>query len=135
MKRVILESPFGENPALYIPYARACLHDSVHRGEAPLASHLLYTQPGVLRDEIATERELGMSAGFAWYVAAEAIVVYRDYGISRGMQQGIDIGMRLGLPIEYRGCPLGPNYGPIADPFPAIIQVDFPRRLRNVLDD
>jgi hypothetical protein len=34
-----------------------CLHDCLEPGEAPFASHLLYTQPGVLCDGVANERE------------------------------------------------------------------------------
>lgn len=38
--------------------------DALDRGEAPYASHLLYTQ--MLDDTIPAERELGIKAGFAW---------------------------------------------------------------------
>jgi hypothetical protein len=33
------------------------------RAEAPIASHLLYTQVGILREEVKDEREHGISAG------------------------------------------------------------------------
>jgi hypothetical protein len=56
------------------------------RGEAPIASHLLF--PGILDDDVADERELGIKAGLAWLVIAEASVVYVDHGISAGMRQG-----------------------------------------------
>jgi hypothetical protein len=59
------------------------LRDSLLRGEAPIASHLLYTQPGVLRDNVAGEREQGIAAGLALGPVAEATVVYFDKGISR----------------------------------------------------
>ncbi len=81
-------------------YARECLLDSLRRGEAPLASHLLYTQ--VLDDEVAEDRELGMSAGFAWNRHAELVAVYEDLGVSRGMRAGISIAEALGIPVEYR---------------------------------
>lgn len=68
MRRVYVESPYGSNDPetirRNIEYARACLCDCLLRGEAPFASHLLYTQ--VLRDEVPEERELGMEAGFSW---------------------------------------------------------------------
>lgn len=102
MRRVVLESPFGQNPDLYTVYGRACVADALSRGDAPMAMHLLYTQPGILDDQIAAERAKGMEAGFAWYEVAEAVVVYRDFGISNGMQAGIDLGIGYGLPIEYR---------------------------------
>jgi hypothetical protein len=53
MKRIILESPFAEfisqnnekrTVKENIEYARLCVRDSLSRGEAPIASHLLYTQ-------------------------------------------------------------------------------------------
>lgn len=69
MRRVYVESPYGsDNPEIIqrnIVYVRACLRDCILRGEAPFASHLLYTQDGVLRDEVPEERTLGMEAGFA----------------------------------------------------------------------
>ena len=36
------------------------------------------------------ERQLGIEAGFEWGKAAEKTVVYEDYGVSRGMQLGIE---------------------------------------------
>ena len=74
----------------------------VNRGEAPFASHGLYTQPGVLRDEVHEERQHGIAAGFAWREVAEATIVYTDLGRSRGMDYGIAHAEKLGHPIEYR---------------------------------
>lgn len=102
MRRVVLESPFGADPNRFVPYGRAAIADSIKLGEAPMAMHLLYTQPGVLNDRVPAERAKGMEAAFSWYAVAEAIVVYRDFGISNGMQAGIDLGIGYGLPIEYR---------------------------------
>ena len=64
MKRVILESPYAGDIQRNIKYARECLKDSIKRGEAPIASHLLYTQ--VLDDNIPEERQHGIDAGLAW---------------------------------------------------------------------
>ena len=93
MRLVIIESPFAdptpEGIEENIAYARRCLKDSLLRGEAPLASHLLYTQAGVLDDTIPEERVLGIEAGLAWGKLAHATVVYVDRGISNGMQFGI----------------------------------------------
>lgn len=52
MKRVILESPYAGDVERNLTYARECVRDSLSRGEAPIASHLLYTQEGILKDEI-----------------------------------------------------------------------------------
>jgi hypothetical protein len=105
MRRVIVESPYAGN---FVQrwhnrrYARACLHDCLKRGEAPFASHLLYTQPGVLRDGVELERKLGIQAGLAWGMWANATVVYTDRGISAGMHSGIGEAERVGRIIEYR---------------------------------
>jgi hypothetical protein len=60
MKLVILESPYAGDVAANTAYARACVRDSLSRGEAPLASHLLYTQPGILRYDVPDERQRGI---------------------------------------------------------------------------
>lgn len=106
MKLVALESPYaGKTPDETkgnILYARRCLHDCLMRGEAPIASHLLYTQPGVLDDKEPVERQLGMNAGFAWNKLAQAVVVYTDHGISNGMFDGIAVANLHNIPVEYR---------------------------------
>jgi hypothetical protein len=102
MRRVYLESPYEGDVEQNIEYACACMMDCLSRGEAPMASHLLYTQPGMLRDEILNERRLGIAAGLAWATVAEATVVYTDLGISRGMEYGIDHAEQCGRPVEYR---------------------------------
>lgn len=102
MRRVWIESPYAGDIAANVEYARACVRDCLKRGEAPIASHLLFTQPGILRDEIPDERRLGMEAGFAWNAHAEACVVYTDRGISRGMRAGMDVAEQFGVPIEER---------------------------------
>lgn len=102
MRRVIIESPYAGDVEANVDYARQCVRDSVHRGEAPIASHLLFTQPGILDDDDPAERQLGIDAGLAWRSVAEATVVYIDRGISRGMQYGIAVAERDGIPVEYR---------------------------------
>ncbi len=102
MRLVILESPFAGAVEENLTYGRACIRDCLDRGESPIASHLLYTQPGILDDDIPAERALGINAGHAWMRAADACVVYVDRRISEGMLQGIRVALRHGLPIEYR---------------------------------
>jgi len=77
------------------------------RFEAPIASHLLYTQPGILKDEIGAERNMGISAGLAWLVVADATVLYVDLGISVGMGHGIEVAKKAGIPVEKRTLPVG----------------------------
>lgn len=102
MKRVIIESPFAGNIESNIKYARLCMRNSLMHNEAPLASHLLYTQEGILRDDVPAERKWGIMAGFEWNKFAELVVVYQDYGITPSMQMGIERAEQLGIPIEYR---------------------------------
>jgi hypothetical protein len=102
MRLVIVESPFAGNVEENIAYARLCVRDSLLRGEAPIASHLLYTQPTILDDNIPAERQHGIDAGLAWRKVAEASVVYTDLGISRGMEYGIKAAQAQGIPVEYR---------------------------------
>lgn len=110
MRRVIVESPYNAGSGirgligrwLNRRYARAALRDCLARGEAPLASHLLYTQPGVLRDDDPVERDLGIRAGLVWGQMAEATVVYIDRGISTGMRLGIQRAITDGRPVEER---------------------------------
>lgn len=102
MRRVILESPFAGNVEDNTRYARACVVDCLRRGEAPLASHLLYTQPGVLCDQTPAERALGIEAGLAWMRFADAVVFYMDLGSSRGMDSAVSLASVMGLEVEHR---------------------------------
>jgi len=101
-RRVVLESPYAGDVEGNIAYARACVRDAVMRGEAPIASHLLFTQPGILQDGLAAERKLGIAAGLAWLRVADVMVLYVDRGISPGMQQAREIAELAGIPIEER---------------------------------
>lgn len=102
MKLVIIESPYAGDIETHVTYARRCLADSLKRGEAPIASHLLYTQPGVLDDSIPEERALGIEAGLAWGRVAQLTVLYLDYGISKGMEYGTANAVSVGRPIDRR---------------------------------
>lgn len=102
MRKVVLETPFAGDVDGNLLYARACIRDCLRRGEAPIASHLLFTQPGILNDDIPEERTLGMKAGFAWYDVADAAAVYTDLGISRGMRAGMTKAESLDKPVELR---------------------------------
>jgi len=90
MRRVILESPYAGDIERNLRYLRACMADCLRRGEAPFASHGLYTQPGVLNDDVPSDRALGIAAGFEWREAAECTVFYEDLGWSRGMVAAMD---------------------------------------------
>ncbi len=103
MRLITIESPFKPSDAdvreyegRYTPaellnqnliYARLALADSLRRGEAPLASHLLYTQVWGESDE---ERTAGIKAGLEWLHRADFMVLYIDLGISSGMRLAAD---------------------------------------------
>lgn len=106
MIRVIIESPYaGRGRFKWLDrylnkrFARRCMKDSLSRGEAPLASHLLYTQ--ILRDSGLT-RIQGMNAGFSWMAMADKVAVYCDRGITPGMMRGIKMARKLNIPVEER---------------------------------
>lgn len=102
MRRVIVESPYAGDVEKNVAYARRCLRDCLQRGEAPIASHLLYTQPGVLNDDVPAERQHGIEAGLRWLEDADASVVYVDHGVSNGMAHGIAAANSAGVPVEFR---------------------------------
>lgn len=97
---VIIESPYGGDHERNAAYARVCMLDSLERGEAPIASHLLHTQ--VLDDDAPAERKMGIEAGLAWYRVADKCVVYAREGITKGMLAGIARAASYGLLIEIR---------------------------------
>ncbi len=103
---VIVESPYaGDSPEVLrrnATYLHRALRDSLLRGEAPFASHGLYTLPGVLDDTDSTERALGMSAGFAFGRVADRVAVYADLGVSAGMRAGIDSALARGVDVVWR---------------------------------
>lgn len=99
---VIIESPFAGDVALNTRYARAAVRDSLLRGEAPYASHLLYTQQSILDDEIPEQRRLGMEAGFAFSRVADLVAVYVDLGESPGMDEGVNVHLKAGRRVEFR---------------------------------
>lgn len=107
IKFVDIETPYSAPTEAEIRrnirYARACVRDSLLRREIPFASHLFYTQSGILDDNVKEERDKGIMAGKEIIEKLGAsTVVYTDLGISRGMQIGIDMANNSGRDISYR---------------------------------
>ncbi len=102
MRLVLLESPYAGDIAENERYARKCLRNCVLRGDAAIASHLLYTQPGVLADNDPDERALGIAAGLAWRDVAEVSVFYTDRGWSKGMNAALLSAIKEGKGYELR---------------------------------
>lgn len=97
---VIIESPYAGNVETNLDYARQALHDSLIHGEAPLASHLLYTQ--VLNDKDEVERAAGIAAGLAWVRKADLHAFYTDRGWSKGMLIALTYSLTSGWKFEFR---------------------------------
>jgi hypothetical protein len=88
-------------------YLRACMRWCLLNGYAPFASHGLYTQPGVLRDEVPGERKMGIEAGFAVGKLLPFRFVFTDLGLSPGMRLALDTPI---LSQTVREIRLGPNW-------------------------
>lgn len=123
---VLIESPLAapdiEGWVRNKKFARACMRDCLSKGEAPYASHLLYAQEGLLNDDIAQERALGIHAGLVWGKFARKSIVYTDLGISSGMERGIKRAREEGREIEYR------ILGFIPEVLPQEIELEIKRR-------
>lgn len=102
MPRVIVESPYAGEIARNVAYARRAVRDSLQKRESPIASHLLFPQNEVVDDNDPSERRCGIRAGLAWAAVADYMVVYTDYGISKGMKSAIRFARRISLPVVYR---------------------------------
>lgn len=102
MRLVILESPYQGDVNRNVAYARRCIVNCLQRGESPIASHLLFTQPGILNDSIPEERARGIAAGLAWLRVADQMVLYTDLGMSDGMKRALDAARELKVPYIMR---------------------------------
>ncbi len=107
MKLVVIESPYAGEIERNTNYAREAMRHSVLKGEAPIASHLIYTQPGILRDGVPNERKNGTECGFAWWRVAELIAFYEDFGWSPGMNAAMERALICGKPFEIRSINRG----------------------------
>jgi len=114
----VIESSYAGDVEANVKYARAAMLHSLRRGEAPFASHLLYTQ--CLDDTIPAERELGITAGFAW-ANGLARAFYVDLGWSPGMLRALELCEKQGIPYETRNVPLIDLPDLRSDPKPPIM--------------
>lgn len=141
LRCVILESPYrghGETEdeiasrtRWNVDYARLCLRNSILRGEAPIASHLLYTQPSVLDDNVPSERALGIACGLAWLPRASYSVFYTDHGWSTGMLSALhDHNLRYSYPFKIRSLK-----GSNAVQLPATLDEGLEFLLRHHIED
>lgn len=106
MLTVVIESPYASDTAAGVArnlrYARACMAYCIANDAAPYASHLLYTQPGVLNDKIPEERKNGMRAGFAIGNKLEERWFFTDLGMTDGMVRGEEAAAKMNPPQKTR---------------------------------
>lgn len=100
MKIVVIESPYAGDIEKNVEYARRAMLHCLQRGEAPYASHLLYTQ--VWDDTVPELRTAGIAAGIAYHAKADVIAFYVDLGWSKGMLAAKEHAVRNGYTIEER---------------------------------
>lgn len=116
----VIESPYSADSfvafARNVRYARAAVLDAIRLGYAPLASHLLYTQEGILSEATPEERARGIACGHVPYrysaklfdmqpndgYARVACLVYPDLGITEGMKAGIKEAKTYGCHVYHR---------------------------------
>ncbi len=94
MELIIVESPYSgethEQVEKHITYARRCMKHIISQGGCPFASHLLYTQKGILNDSKEAERKKGIQCGYAWGSQAVGVAFFMDYGMSTGMVAALE---------------------------------------------
>jgi hypothetical protein len=100
---VYIASPWRGDTETHERYALAALADSLSRGEAPVASHLLY--PRALDDDDPAERAHGMAAALALLAECCEVMVYADLGVSGGMADEIEAAHAVGKPVTVRSLP------------------------------
>lgn len=93
MKIVDVESPYGSSDPNIIRrnilYARIACRHVLEQGNYPYASHLFFTQPGLLDDTDPHERQLGIDAGKSIIEkSATDSWFFLDLGESSGMTFG-----------------------------------------------
>ena len=113
-KLVVIESPYAGDIERNLTYASRAMAWAIERSMAPIASHLLYTQPGILDDAKPDQRTLGMFLGYEWMKQAHEVYFFEDYGWSSGMVQAKHMAALLGKRV--RTIQIGRNDKPLPDP-------------------
>lgn len=102
--RVIVESPYTSKTAhgliVHRNYLIACLLDSTLRGEAPFAGHGFYTQ--FLNDRVPNARQTGMRCARQWMYVCDYVAVYMNFGMTKGMYEGVKLAKDFGKPVFER---------------------------------
>ena len=91
---IVIESPYAGDVERNLPYLQRCIKDSIERGEAPFASHQMYTQ--ALDDKSHQGRLVGIECGYAYLILIRRQIFYTDLGWSPGMITAWDFGAEIG---------------------------------------
>lgn len=94
LRPVVYESPFAsmdfDTFARNIAYARLLIREgATGYNEAGIASHVIWTQPGILRDTVESERNLGIACGIVFANMAKRGIIGHIYGIDLGWSKGM----------------------------------------------
>lgn len=100
--RAVVESPYAGDTEDNLKYLKGLLLWCVKFGYAPWASHAVYTQKGVLIDEIAEQRTAGIEAGLLVASFAQYTILGTEKGISKGMQYGMANAQKAKRQIIYK---------------------------------
>lgn len=111
---VFVESPYSGDIPANTAYARKCVVDSLKRGEAPVALHLLYTalpDGEFVSDSTPIEgmpgREKCLERCRAMRNKCDLVVFYVDKGWSHGMKQALEEVIADSRPYIFRSLDLG----------------------------
>lgn len=86
-----------------VDYLRNCVRDSLARSEIPWASHAMLALTRALWEEDEDQRAEGIQVGKKFIKDyADKVVVYSDFGISKGMQEAIIWARMHGKKVEIR---------------------------------
>jgi hypothetical protein len=110
---VVLESPYSGDIPLHIVYGQRAMADARTRGEIVLMPHLLWTQhhlaPHFYVDDWDEKyeipnggRDVSLEQIKVLRERADKVIFYTDYGMSSGMQHGLDHCKAKGIPYETR---------------------------------
>lgn len=97
---VMIESPYSGDVEANEDYARTALWDSLERGEAPIATHLLWTQ--VWDDTCEKTRSTALSRCRTLRNRVDNVVFYVDLGFSDGMKRALAECIEDDLSYEFR---------------------------------
>jgi len=105
MDKIVIETPFlGLYPRTFqhFKYCRACLRDSLSRGEAPLPSFIFLMFDGLVDVKDVKSRKGAALAANTWTDIAQKLVIYIDLGITDAMKDRIRSAKDLDQVVEYR---------------------------------